>query len=83
MGTRSSRKEETGQNRYGRLVGRRAAYSCVTSNFKGHNFFVRTPFWVLLDSMEIPLSHDSSHIPVVGSGYWSWLERGIRAGQVG
>ena len=30
----------------------------------GHYFFVRTPFWVFLDSMEIPLSQDSSHIPM-------------------
>ena len=30
----------------------------------GHNFFVRTPFWVFLDSMEISLSYDSIHILV-------------------
>ena len=28
----------------------------------GHNFFVRTPFWMLLDSMESPLSLESIHI---------------------
>ena len=28
----------------------------------GHNFFVRTPFQVFLDSMEIPLSLESIHI---------------------
>ena len=33
-----------------------------------HNFFVRTSFRVFLDSMEIPLSHDSSPMPVKDSG---------------
>ena len=28
----------------------------------GHNFFVRTPFWMFLDSMESPLSLESIHI---------------------
>ena len=28
----------------------------------GHNFFIRSPFWVFLDSMEIPLSLESIHI---------------------
>ena len=28
----------------------------------GHNFFVRTPFWMFLDSMEIQLSLESIHI---------------------
>ena len=28
----------------------------------GHNFFVRTPFWMFLDSMEIPLSLESINI---------------------
>ena len=28
----------------------------------GHNFPVRTPFWMFLDSMEIPLSLESIHI---------------------
>ena len=27
-----------------------------------HIFFVRTPFWVFLDSMESPLSLESTHI---------------------
>ena len=26
---------------------------------EGHNYFVRTPFWVFLDFMESPLSEDS------------------------
>ena len=26
---------------------------------EGHNFFIRTRFWVFLDSMEIPLSQES------------------------
>ena len=46
------------------------------------NFF-RTPFQVLLDSMKMPLSQYSIHMPVEGSGCWMWLERGIRVSQVG
>ena len=34
---------------------------------EGHNFFVRTPFRVLLDSMESPLSQDSIYVPMEGS----------------
>ena len=34
----------------------------------GHNFFVRTLFRVFLDSMEIPLSQDPSHVPMEDSG---------------
>ena len=33
-----------------------------------HDFFVRTPIPVFLDSMEIPLSNDSNYVPVEGSG---------------
>ena len=29
---------------------------------ESHNFFVRTPFWVFLDSMESPLSQESIHM---------------------
>ena len=36
-------------------------------NLEGHNFLVRTPFRVFLDSMESPLSQDSSYVPVEGS----------------
>ena len=39
---------------------------------EGHNFFVRIPIRVFLDSMESPLSQDSIHIHVEGIGYWSW-----------
>ena len=39
---------------------------------EGHNFLVRTPFWVFLDSMESPLSQDSIRMSVEGSGCWSW-----------
>ena len=28
------------------------------------NFFVRTPFWVFLDSMDSPLSQEYIHVPV-------------------
>ena len=30
---------------------------------EGHNSFVRTPILLFLDSMEIPLSHKSIHMP--------------------
>ena len=33
----------------------------------GHNFFVRTPFQVFLDYMEIPLSQDSIHMTLEDS----------------
>ena len=35
---------------------------------ESHNSFVRTPFWVFLDSMEIALSQYSIFIPVEDSG---------------
>ena len=50
---------------------------------EGHNFFVRTPFWVFLDSMETPLSQDSIRMPLEGIGFWIWTERGSRASKVG
>ena len=53
----------------------RAGYSVRPPTSDGHNFFVRTPFWVFLDSMESLLSQDSSHVPVEG--------RGTRASQKG
>ena len=34
-----------------------------------HIFRVRTSFGVFLDSLEIPLSQDSFHAPVEGSGF--------------
>ena len=49
----------------------RSAYSCVTPTSEGHNFFVRTLFRVFLDFMEIPLSQNSSRMPLEGSGCWS------------
>ena len=33
--------------------------------------------------MERPLSQDSSHVPMEGSGYWSLPARAGRSGQVG
>ena len=44
-----------------------AGYALVTVHVKpptsdGHNFFVRTPFWMFLDSMESYLSLESIHI---------------------
>ena len=35
---------------------------------EGHNFLVRTPFRVFLDSMESPLSQDSIRMSVEDSG---------------
>ena len=45
-----------------------------------HNFFVRTPFRVFLDSMVSPLSQDSSHVPMEGSGGWGFPDRAGRLG---
>ena len=47
-------------------------HNCHFSDFwpptsDGHNFLVRTPFRVLLDSMESPWSQESSHGPVEGN----------------
>ena len=41
---------------------------CLPPTLDDHIFHVRTPFGVLLYSMEIPLSQDSFHVPVEGSG---------------
>ena len=35
---------------------------CKASNSDNHNFLVRSPFWVFLDSMEIPSSIESIYI---------------------
>ena len=48
--------------------------NCWPSNSDGHNFFVRTPFRVFLDSMEIPLSQDSSRMPLEDSGDHNFAE---------
>ena len=37
---------------------------CWSSNSDGHNFFVRTPFWVFLDSMEKYLSLELINIQI-------------------
>ena len=37
-------------------------YVCPLTS-EGHNSFIRTPIWVFLDSMEIPLSQEYNHIP--------------------
>ena len=39
-----------------------APAQCNPPTSDDHNFFVRTPFWVLLDSIESPLSLKSIHI---------------------
>ena len=65
-GTRSSWKGALGQVGLADLVGLPIHVGPPTS--EGHNFFVRTPFRVFLDSMEIPLSQDCSHVPLVDIG---------------
>ena len=37
-------------------------FSLLSQTSDGHNFFVQSPFWVFLDSMERPLSLESIHI---------------------
>ena len=47
-------------------VGHNCHFSdCWPPTSDSHNFFVRTPFRVFLDSMESSLSQDSSHMPMV------------------
>ena len=36
----------------------------LPSTLEGHNFFVRTPFRVFLNSMERPLSQEAIYMPV-------------------
>ena len=50
---------------------------------EGHNFFVRIPIQVFLDSMESSLSQYSILMHMEGIGYWIWLEWGVQVGQVG
>ena len=80
----STKSAQLGQVRIARLSQVSLAgfdyVSPPTSN--GHNFFVRTPFRVFLDSMEIPLSKDSIHVPMGGSGCWGWLARAGWPGRV-
>ena len=50
-------------------VGHRGHFLfCLPPTLDDHIFRVRTPFGVFLDSMEIPLSQYSFHVPVEGSG---------------
>ena len=42
-------------------------FFCWPPTSDGHNFLVRTPFWVFLDSMEIPWSQESSQFPMEGN----------------
>ena len=49
-------------------VGHNCHFSdCWPPTSDGHNFFVITPFRVFFESMESPLSQDSSHVPVEDS----------------
>ena len=63
------------------LVGLATHARPLTS--EGHNFFIRTLFRVFLGSMESPLSSNSIHVLVEGSGYWRWLARAGRVGWPG
>ena len=42
---------------------------CLLPTLDGYNFFVRTLFWVFLDSLESPLSQESIHMPEKGNRY--------------
>ena len=49
-------------------VGHNGHFSDCPPTLDDHNFFVRTPFRVFLNSMESPWSQDSSHSSVDDSG---------------
>ena len=50
-------------------VGHRGHFLfCLPPTSEDHIFRVRTLFRVFLDSMESPLSQDSFHVPLEGSG---------------
>ena len=53
------------------------------STSEGHNFFVRIPIRVFLDSIEIPLSQVSTWMSLEGGGCRIRPERGIRESKVG
>ena len=72
-----------GQDRSGRASRVRKVIHVRPSTSEGHNFFVRAPIRVFLDSMEIPLSQYYIHIPIDDIGYWSQPERSGRARLVG
>ena len=49
-------------SRSGHLIS--SGFNCVSPpTSEGHISFVRTPIWVVLDSMEIPLSQEYIHMP--------------------
>ena len=49
---------------------------------KGHNFFVRTPFRVFLDSMESQLSQEYIHMPDEDIRHQTEVLYQVRSGQV-
>ena len=56
-------------------VGHRGNFLfCLPPTLDDHIFRVRTPFEVLLDSMESPLSQDSFHVPVEDSEFHNLVE---------
>ena len=62
LGTVSIRKEVIGKDWSGRASRVRLVIHVRPPTSEGHNFFVRTPIRVFLDSMESPLSQESIHI---------------------
>ena len=61
LGTGAYRKGVLGQDWSGRASRVRLVIHVRPPTSEGHNFFVRTPIRVLLDSMEIPLSQYYIH----------------------
>ena len=62
LGTGSGQKGVIGKDWSGKASRVRSGIHVRPPTSKGHNFFVRTPIRVFLDSMEISLSQDSIHI---------------------
>ena len=83
LGTGADRKGVIGQDWSGRASRVRLVIHVRPPTSEGHNFFLRTLIWVLLNSMEIPLSHDYIHIHLYGIGYWSRPKSSDQARLVG
>ena len=62
LGTISGRKGVIGKDRSGKASRVRLVIRVRPPTSEVHNFFVRTPIRVFLDSMKIPLSQESIHI---------------------
>ena len=75
MGARDGWLGQVGQDRSGRSAREGLATHVLPPNSEGHNYFVRTLFRVFSDSMKSPLTQDSIHMPVDGSGCWGLPSR--------